>query len=77
MPIHAGRAAGATADADADVGRYYVFVDQVLQRGMMEGVDEFLAADFIEHGVGGDRRREEFLSRVRGQRAQFPDAVWT
>lgn len=77
VPIHAGRAAGATADADADVGRYYVFVDQVLQRGMMEGVDEFLAADFIEHGVGGDRRREEFLSRVRGQRAQFPDAVWT
>ncbi|MES2359809.1 MAG: ester cyclase [Gemmatimonadota bacterium] len=77
IPTHPGRTAGATADADADVGRYYVFVDQVLQRGMMEGADEFLADDFIEHGIGGDHRRDEFLSRVRSQRARFPDAVWT
>ncbi len=25
----------------------------------------------------GITRRDEFLSRVRGQRARFPDAVWT
>jgi predicted SnoaL-like aldol condensation-catalyzing enzyme len=77
MPTHPGRLAGATAEADADVGRYYVFVDQVLQRGVMDGVDEFLTDDFIEHGIGGDHVRDEFLSRIRHQRAQFPDLVWT
>jgi len=74
---HSGRLAGATGDGDADAARYYVFVDQVLQRGVVDGLEEFLTDDFIEHEIGGDHPRDEFVSRILHQRAQFPDAVWT
>lgn len=77
MSTHAGRSTGAALDADADVGRYYVFVDQVLQRGVMDGADEFLADDFMEHGTGGDRDRDGFLARIRSQCERYPNAVWT
>ena len=77
MSPHAARSTGAAAEAEADLGRYYVFVDQVLQRGVMDGVDEFLADGFMEHGMDGDRDRDGFLARIRSQRAQYPNGVWT
>lgn len=77
LPREPGWLAVANHDADADLGRYYAFVDQVLQRGVMDGMDEFLTDDFIQHGIDGDHGRDEFLSRIQRQRAQFPDAVWT
>jgi predicted SnoaL-like aldol condensation-catalyzing enzyme len=64
-------------DGDADVQLYYVFLDQILQRGAVDVADRFVAPDFVEHGTEGDLGREAFITRLSAQREYFADAVWT
>ncbi len=71
---HARPTAGAV---DADVGFYYVFVEEVLQRGAVKITETFLSPDFVEHGTAGDRCGPEFVSLLAARRARFPNAVWT
>lgn len=62
---------------EADAGFYYVFVEEVMQRGAVKIASTFLSPDFVEHGTAGDRRGPEFVSRLAARRARFPNAVWT
>lgn len=59
------------------MGTYYVFVEEVLQRGAVKIADKFLAPDFVEHGAAGDRNGPEFVAGLAERRARFPNAVWT
>jgi predicted SnoaL-like aldol condensation-catalyzing enzyme len=65
------------AASDADARLYYIFIEEVLQRGAMGVAEQFLAADFVDHGASGDRLRHDFISELTIRRARFPDAVWT
>lgn len=67
----------AKVDADADAGRYYVFVEEMLHRGNRGVAAEFLTTDFVEHGIGGDRFRDEFIEHLVARRARYPGALWT
>lgn len=64
-------------EAEADVRLYYIFIEEVLQRGAIGAAEEFLATDFVAHGAAGDRHRHEFVTGLATRRARFPDAVWT
>lgn len=67
----------ATAAAEADAALYYIFIEEVLQRGAIGAADKFLAIDFVEHGPSGDRRRKEFVAGLGARRERFPNAMWT
>jgi predicted SnoaL-like aldol condensation-catalyzing enzyme len=64
-------------DTDADVQLYYVFLDQLLQRGAMDCADRFVASDFVEHGADGDVGKEAFIARLTSQTQYSPNVVWT
>jgi predicted SnoaL-like aldol condensation-catalyzing enzyme len=63
--------------AETDVGLYYVFIEQVLQSGAIGAASQFLADEFIEHGMAGDRSRDDFIAHLVARRARFPNAAWT
>ena len=66
-----------SARVETDVGLYYIFVEEVLQRGAVAAADRFLAADFLAHGMAGDLDRCAFIAHLAARRARFPDAAWT
>lgn len=75
---HSGRPApSGDGRAEADVGLYYMFVEEVLQRGSVDAADRFLATGFVAHGMTGDRSRQDFIAHLAARRERFPDAAWT
>lgn len=70
-------APGGDARAEADVRLYYIFVEEVLQRGAVDAADRFLSVGFVEHGVTGDRDRQGFIAHLAARRERFPNAAWT
>jgi predicted ester cyclase len=67
----------AATPADADVARYYAFVEAVLLGGDPGAAARFVADDFVEHDAGEDRGRAAYLARLAARRDAFPDAAWT
>lgn len=63
--------------ADGDVGCFYGFIEEVLQRGRFVRAAAFLADGFVEHVGNQLRGRSEFVASIDARRARFPDAVWT
>lgn len=63
--------------AEAAASLYCVFIDEVLQRGVLDGIDQFLTRDFVEHDATGDHDRDDYLSRIATARSRSSTAVWT
>ena len=61
--------------------RYREFVDQVISNGNMDGVDEFIAEDFVEHdpvpGMEALSGREAMKQMIGMFRAACPDLTST
>lgn len=70
-------ASSAATRAEAEIGLYYIFVEEVLQRGAVGAADRFLSAEFVEHGMTGDRNRRDFIAHLGARRERFPNAEWT
>lgn len=63
--------------SEADVARYYSFLEQVASGNPAPGDALLFAPDFIEHGADGDSGCFDFIRRLRARHALFPDGVWT
>ncbi|MEP6991455.1 MAG: ester cyclase [bacterium] len=68
----------AAADtAEEDVAIYLGFVEAAMRHGATAVAERMLCSDFVEHGVGADRRASDVLASLLARQARFPDAQWT
>ncbi len=74
--MHSSEHTGA-GTAEEDVAIYLGFVEAATQRGAVLVAERLLSGDFVEHGVGADRRGEAMLARLLDRHARFPGAEWT
>ncbi len=77
FPVRSTDARATIMNLEAHVGLYYLFVEEVLQRGVLAAAERFLHNDFVAHGSAGDHDRHAFIVHLAARRARFPDAVWT
>jgi predicted SnoaL-like aldol condensation-catalyzing enzyme len=64
-------------ESEAGVGLFHRFLEQVILTGEAERARGFLAADFVEHGHGGDLSAAGFIARLADRHARYPQAEWT
>lgn len=77
LAVHTTHSTTTGVSTETHVGLYYLFVEEVLQRGAMAAAERFLHNDFVAHGLSGDHDRQAFLMHLAARRARFPNAAWT